>query len=185
MEFVFEAGKLLFEDRAGGSPFSVYSYLPYGNTQSPGHNWSFGVAAGEKLQYDIPLSLHNNNMYHFALFGPNGFFRELRGQINDNGLYINCRYGADLAKGKRNIVLEISNNSGAEKHIIIKDNAYCQKDIIRKLPSRGKILVSLNTEKNKGWYDFSVHDKSSSTFLRKYAGRVENGKDSISDPAMG
>ncbi|HRO84929.1 MAG TPA: phospholipase C, phosphocholine-specific [Niabella sp.] len=185
MEFVFEAGKLLFGDRAYGSPFSVYSYLPYGNTQSPGHNWSFGVAAGEKLQYDIPLSLYNNNRYHFALFGPNGFFRELKGEIIDSDLNINCKYGTDLAKGKRNIVLVISNTTGGEKHIVIKDNVYGQKDVIRRIPAKGKISVSLNTEKNKGWYDLSIHDKGNSTFLRKYAGRVENGRDSITDPAMG
>lgn len=131
------------------------------------------------------MSLYNNNRYHFALFGPNGFFRELKGEIIDSDLNINCKYGTDLAKGNRNIVLVISNTTGVEKQIVIKDNVYGQKDIIKRIPANDKVSVSLNTEKSKGWYDLSIYDKSNSTFLRKYAGRVENGRDSITDPAMG
>ena len=35
------------------------------------------------------------------------------------------------------------------------------------------------------WYDFSVSTSVSPTFKRRFAGRIETGKDSVSDPAMG
>ena len=36
-----------------------------------------------------------------------------------------------------------------------------------------------------GWYDFTVEIAQEATFARRLAGHVENGKDSISDPALG
>ena len=35
------------------------------------------------------------------------------------------------------------------------------------------------------WYDFSVRCSATTAFVRRFAGRVETGRDSVSDPAMG
>jgi len=35
------------------------------------------------------------------------------------------------------------------------------------------------------WYDFSVTCDADPAFYRRFAGRVETGRDSVSDPAMG
>jgi phospholipase C len=39
--------------------------------------------------------------------------------------------------------------------------------------------------KSANWYDFSVTEASENSYLRRFAGRVETGKDGLSDPAMG
>jgi len=36
-----------------------------------------------------------------------------------------------------------------------------------------------------GWYDLTVEVNSDSSFERRFAGHVENGKDSVTDPAIG
>ena len=36
-----------------------------------------------------------------------------------------------------------------------------------------------------GWYDFSVKIQGQEHFERRFAGRIEIGKDSYSDPFMG
>ena len=41
--------------------------------------------------------------------------------------------------------------------------------------------VTLDTGASGGWYDVTV---SAEGFLRRYAGRLENGHASISDPAV-
>jgi phospholipase C len=43
----------------------------------------------------------------------------------------------------------------------------------------------LNLTKSHNWYDFSVKVKDDSIFLRRYAGHVETGQSSFTDPAMG
>lgn len=35
------------------------------------------------------------------------------------------------------------------------------------------------------WYDFVVRCSAAPAFQRRFAGRIETGKDSVSDPAMG
>ena len=35
------------------------------------------------------------------------------------------------------------------------------------------------------WYDFTVRCGAAPAFARRFAGRVENGRDAVSDPAMG
>ena len=35
-----------------------------------------------------------------------------------------------------------------------------------------------------GWYDIAVRLSAESLYLRRFAGRLETGRDSISDPAM-
>jgi phospholipase C len=36
-----------------------------------------------------------------------------------------------------------------------------------------------------GWYDFSLSIDELPGYLRRFAGRVETGRDSVSDPRMG
>jgi phospholipase C len=42
-----------------------------------------------------------------------------------------------------------------------------------------------DTSKSFGWYDFSMKMKDNSSFERRYAGRVETGIASKTDPLMG
>ena len=39
--------------------------------------------------------------------------------------------------------------------------------------------------RSANWYDFTVTVKGQEGFSRRFAGRVENGRDSYSDPALG
>lgn len=188
MTFTFEASKTLFKEKAAGSPFLLYSYHPYENTGGKkimNRNWSFAVAAGEQLQYDIALDGLEAGRYHFALLGPNGFYRELKGNSKEDWLHIECRYAPGLYKGMRQLQLLVTNKSAQAKQIVIKDNCYGQKDIVKTIAANAEASVLLNLEKSYGWYDFTILVKGAPLFERKYAGRVENGKSTISDPAMG
>jgi len=43
----------------------------------------------------------------------------------------------------------------------------------------------LNLGKSSGWYDFTVKVSGADNFEKRFAGRVETGKESITDPYMG
>ena len=45
--------------------------------------------------------------------------------------------------------------------------------------------VLLNLKASFGWYDFSVKIEGFEPFEQRFAGRVETGKESFSDPLMG
>jgi hypothetical protein len=44
---------------------------------------------------------------------------------------------------------------------------------------------SWSTERTHGWYDLAVTSGAKADLQQRYAGHLENGRDSISDPAMG
>jgi len=46
-------------------------------------------------------------------------------------------------------------------------------------------VVVLDLAKSFGWYDFSVKVRGFDHFEKRYAGRVETGRSSYSDPFMG
>jgi phospholipase C len=49
----------------------------------------------------------------------------------------------------------------------------------------GEESVIWDAGKSFGWYDFSVSIKENPSFMKRFAGRVETGKESVSDPFMG
>jgi phospholipase C len=190
MLFNFSAGKALFKERSAGFPLVLYAYEPYaitGNAKKEiNRNWSFAIAPGEQLAYEVPLDGFATGSYHFALFGPNGFFRELKGNSgNATAIHTSFSYELITLKNKRQIRLSINNSSGKPIEVYVKDNSYGQPIIKRMVAAKSTAVLILPVDKSGGWYDFSVLQANNKAFERRYAGRVENGKDSISDPAMG
>ena len=82
----------------------------------------------------------------------------------------------------------LNNNRGKSFEIEIRDNAYKNKSI-RKVFAANKTSkadsIVLNLDKSFGWYDFSVFVKGYDHFERRYAGHVETGNSSFTDPFMG
>ena len=85
----FAAGREFFGDRAAGAPFHVYSpalvRVPSSNPPSleRGRTWAYAVKAGDEITDSWPLDDVENGAYHLRIHGPNGFFREFRGDAND------------------------------------------------------------------------------------------------------
>ncbi len=67
----------------------------------------------------------------------------------------------------------------------LKDNAYgnVTKTIVLKKGKNSQLIVP--AKQSGGWYDFTITIQGNATFAHQYAGRVETGKNSISDPLMG
>ncbi|MNE61045.1 Non-hemolytic phospholipase C precursor [compost metagenome] len=89
-----------------------------------------------------------------------------------------------------NIDLKIVNlEKGKSYTVLIIDNAYGTKPIKKLIgkasTKEGIIDIVLDLTKNHSWYDFSVKVEGFDTFEKRYAGRVETGKDGYSDPLMG
>jgi phospholipase C len=53
------------------------------------------------------------------------------------------------------------------------------------LRAGGETRLSWSMQDSGGWYDFSLSIDELPGYLRRFAGRVETGRDSVSDPRMG
>jgi phospholipase C len=188
LEIKMTAGDKLFGKRSAGSPFTVYApgrYTEKG-VEDICRNWGFAVKAGDSLTYTWPLHAFDNHQYHLRLYGPNGFYREFKGAATDGEPEVSMAYELDGGKPTGNLLLHLANMDARNTiQVTLKDNAYKKQDIVREIAKGSKITLPLSLKDSYGWYDFSIKTNGAEAFEKRYAGRVETGKDSFSDPHMG
>ena len=183
VEISFAAGSKQFGKAAAGSPFTVYAPGKYLNENV--RVWTYATEAGDKITDQWPIENFENNVYHLCVHGPNGFFREFKGSANDPLVNIQCIYN------NNKVALRLLNTNNADKYTVeITDNAYKTAGQTKILPAARnnkaqETIVLIDTTKSFGWYDFSVKIKGDQSFEKRYAGRIETGKESQSDPVMG
>jgi phospholipase C len=177
----------LFGERTAGAPFQVHALR--GNV-SAAHDVQvrdFAVAAGATLSAAWTLSDFTDNRYHLRVHGPNGFFRELRGGGDDPLLSVHADTEVDAngtATGQVRIVLRAAVGSPTLT-IHLASHGYDQAPLTRTLNAGAETTLSMPLTTSHGWYDFSVTVGDATGFLRRYAGRVETGLPSRTDPVMG
>ena len=149
--------------------------------------WDYAVAAGGRLAAAFPLADFADARYHLRVNGPNGFLRELRGSAADPTLAIAADTEVDAAgapTGNLRLVLR----AGAAPTVLtvrIVANAYGLPPLDRALPAGTSTTISLPLERSHGWYDVTVQVDGCPDFAHRYAGRIETGRPSRTDPVMG
>jgi phospholipase C len=193
LDIIFDSGKKVFGDRTAGAPFSVYAPGAYAHPQEPGRfesarTWSYGVKAGDKLSDTFPLHEFEGGKYHLRVYGPNGFFREFKGDAADPSYEMLFNYSLtkeDDTELSGDGFLYINNSSQQPYTVEIADLAYGRPPLTKTIPAGGSGTIVLSLQHSQGWYDFTVQIDGFDHFQKRYAGRVETGRPGISDPHMG
>ncbi len=194
----FESGSKVFGKKTLGSPFNVYAPGKYLQNVNGAvvlrdlRTWAFAVRPADHVEYSWPVESFENNIYHLRVYGPNGFFREYKGSVQDPSIDVRCNYqvlGKDQLKLTGNISLILHNIGQSGLLVSITDNAYKAGSIKKTLNSSGNssgsIDLPIDLSKQFGWYDFTVAVEGNEIFMRRYAGRVDTGESGFSDPFMG
>ena len=173
----------VFGTATAGAPFNVYAPGNYAVAGRPGHmeplrTWAYGVKAGDEITDVWPLAEFESGRYHLRVYGPNGFYREFAGDANDPKLSVELYY--ETAGARPNVGLRLK-NYGAACKVELVDHSYGERLPSTHMPAADEANIVLPLSKSHGWYDFSMQVGG---FRQRFAGRVETGKDSISDPAM-
>lgn len=176
------AGNSIFKNKSQGAAFTLYAY--HSTKGEKNKNWSFAVLAGEELHYKIALNDLDSKAYHFVLFGPNGFYREWKGDLSIAPFSVESQYELSRLKKEPELVLTITNLLDQKQSIQIHDLQYGQAKIDRELAAKQKQIVHLSLRKSMGWYALALQSKDNSSFEIEYGGRIENGKITTTDPAM-
>lgn len=176
----FEARNEVFGEAAAGSPFIVY--IP-GTDTAPRN---YAVKAGDQLidSWTIP----SGENYHLQVYGPNGFFREFKGNSKDPALDVAYEYEHSTLNKKTltgNAVIKLRNTGKQKLTVEVTDNAYKGKGQVKTINPGAQTTLNVDLSKHSGWYDLSVKIKGQKDFEKRFAGRVETGRISITDPVMG
>jgi phospholipase C len=143
--------------------------------------WAYTVEPDKALANSWNLAA-NHGRYDFSVFGPNGFLRRFRGRVARDAadLDVDVRYDVDDYA----LIIRVSNQSRAACRVTLA-SAYDRKSLVDVLP-RGRALEKRWPLKSSfGWYDLEITTDADRNFLRRVAGHLENGRDSVSDPALG
>lgn len=124
--------------------------------------------------------------YELLVLGPNGFARGFSGNANPGlGLAqpeVTLEYDAKHDR----LMLAVTNTGGAACVLHVSQPVYEQPAFDLALPANeGEVRRSWSVQQDANWYDFSASIDELPDWSRQLAGRMENGRDSFSDPAFG
>ncbi len=124
--------------------------------------------------------------YDLWVLGPNGFHRHFTGnalraaaaaQPNPDVL-VSC----DTVAGE--LVLKFVNSGSGPCTFTLAPNQYYAGTTAYTVVARSENVVRLPLRSSGYWYDFSVTVRGQADYSRRFAGRLETGQPSFSDPAM-
>jgi phospholipase C len=192
----FESRNDVFGEKTAGSPFNLYfpnqTLMKHqaDGTSTPGamNSRYYAVKAGDVVKDQIPLSIFSDSHYHIQVYGPNGFMREFKGDHDDPDIGLICDYQQDRlhrSKMSGNVEMRLQNLSkGKQYEVVVVDHSYGRKPKKIELGDKN-IAAVLDLKSSYGWYDFSITVKGFPQYEQRFAGRVETGVHSFSDPFMG
>ncbi|MDC0773847.1 phosphocholine-specific phospholipase C [Streptomyces sp. HD] len=159
---------------ASGAKAGAAFHITSGNrTDGP---WMYTTEAGKSLT-DTWNSAYSNGSYDLTVHGPAGFVRYFKGSNKTAGPEVTARHKGDdieltfTNKGTASVSLKVANGYGGRATTVTVAPGATVRRCIDLLASRR-------------WYDLTVTADGDPAFLRRFAGRVENGRPGVSDPAI-
>ncbi|NUO36942.1 MAG: phospholipase C, phosphocholine-specific [Dermatophilaceae bacterium] len=128
---------------------------------------SYTVGAGDELRATWPVT----GDYDIHLHGPNGFFRRYAGHAGTDRVRVQV---TRLGSSQR---LSVAVHAPRGTTVAV-ENAYGGRTVVGARP------VVVDASGTGGWYDLTVV-ADGTPFLRAFAGHLETGHPSVSEPALG
>jgi phospholipase C len=125
--------------------------------------------------------------YDLWILAPNGFHRHFTGNVGaiatEGAPAPEIRLHYEPIRG--NLFVSLRNRGGTRATFEFAANAYGHESCSLSVAARGEAMQSWNLAKSAQWYDFTLTIPELAGYARRFAGRVETGRDSWSDPALG
>jgi phospholipase C len=193
-EITMAAANNFFGPDAAGSPFMIYAAASHKTIDQKSYEkmrvWNYALEAGDKLTDSWQLNDFESMAYHLHVHGPNGFYRRFEGDAKDPLLEVNCLYLSTAGKRKATgeLAIKILNRGHEQYTILVVDQTYnnINKTISIGPAGTAKAIqtVVIPTTKSFGWYDVILREQNRPGFIKQFAGHIETGRFSSTDPAM-
>ncbi|WP_326781811.1 phospholipase C, phosphocholine-specific [Streptomyces longwoodensis] len=167
------AGKLTLTFASGPHAGAAFLVTSGNRTDGP---WSYTTGAGRTVS-DTWNSAYSGGAYDLTVHGPNGFVRAFAGANRSAGAEVVARHVGD------DVELTFTNKGKETARLTVTDGYRGRRTTVRVRP--GDVLKRVvDLTASKRWYDLTVTSDAESTFVRRFAGHVENGRPGVSDPAI-
>ena len=122
------------------------------------------------------------------MHGPNGFYRHFKGRQRDDDKLLPdpvMVIASENAKtGELSLALQ-NTGTGPVEVKLVNDPRYRQTDRTLTLPANGVQTIRLDLTASDHWYDLTLKITGNDQWLRRYAGHIETGRASRTDPGIG
>ncbi len=142
---------------------------------------SYTVGAGLTVSDAWPVA--SDGSYALDVHGPNGFFRRFHGSAASLAA-TNLEVGGAPDATTLTITAAITNKSTSSVVVRLHNVLVGEKLTQALLPGQ-TVTRTVPLAELFGWYDLVVTAEGDDTFRQVFAGHVENGAESVSDPGMG
>lgn len=150
--------------KENGVPLLVYDRTQFNNNS---YHFSYALYSRQNLSHSV-----HSGAYDYEVFGPNGFFRKFKGDSIPEAEVILTNITS-----KTQVELTIRTHQKKNISITLEDLYRKTQKSVSVQKTEEKIIIDL--DKYKGWYDLKV---KLNDHLWHFAGRIETGKVSVSDP---
>jgi phospholipase C len=178
----FARGEFRIDFRNAGKAGACFQVrTARGATDGAEGPWSYTVEAGKSLSGAWDVAAGSGGEYDFSVHGPNGFLRRFAGSVADGraDLAVELRYDVEDI----GIVLTVANR-GPGRYEVTAVNAYTGAAATITLDGGESVIMRSPLQASFGWYDVTITVDTDAGFHQHFAGHVETGEDSMSDPAF-
>jgi phospholipase C len=125
--------------------------------------------------------LGGDGEYDLWVLAPGGFHRHLTGRAAPSA----AGPEVDVAYVRGDLEIALHNRGVEPVELVLRANAYTSEEYRVTVPAGQDRVRRWSLERSAHWYDITVEARGLPGFRRRFAGRVETGRHSLSDPAMG
>ncbi len=133
------------------------------------------VSPDQALSQMLPLT----GRYDLSVYGANGFYRHFKGEAADH-IDSTPRYDA----ATESFILVLTNSGNRRATLAIADG-YGLRSHQMTLAPGASAEFRQSIAASDHWYDLTVTARHRDGFRRQFAGHIETGRASKSDPAIG
>ncbi|MDR6159734.1 phospholipase C [Chryseobacterium sp. SLBN-27] len=158
-----EDGKIMMKNlKEKAVPLIIYDRTKF---EEDDFYFSYTLYAKQELSHSV-----DPGVYDYEIFGPNGFYRNFKG---NNTSELKISLSNFPSKNMVELFIEKTNENN---NVVIVEDLY-EKNQASTIHQTEKL--KFNLDKTKGWYDLKIISDNN---IWHFAGRLETGKPSISDP---
>ncbi|TQK42906.1 phospholipase C [Streptomyces sp. SLBN-118] len=168
-------GRFTLTFSAGASAGAQFLVASGNRTDGP---WTYTASAGKQLSATWTTA-YSNGVYDLTVYGPNGFLRSFKGPGKTAGPEVTARHVASSGS----VELTMTNAGSGTCRLTVTQAYGGTKKTFTVRPGT-RVMHTVDLCHSKRWYDLSVVSDTDATFLRRFAGHVENGRPGVSDPAI-
>jgi phospholipase C len=155
-----------------GAAFSVHD-----NTRPKSAPRRYAVSAGDRLR-DAWQPAGEERRYDLTVYGPHGYLRRFRGLLGSAEV---PEAQVGYIDGAATVLLTLTSPSSQTVTVVVEERYSSARQSIAISPGE-KVEQRWLLESSSGWYDIAV-SSADTNYLRRFAGHVETGRSSTSDPA--